>query len=396
VVGISVAIISGANNICFVISLPVVQTFLRTLVKMLKSRIEPGSGETPPAFYVPHPCATFVFQDLQNPRMREKLKMSPDQSGVLFIPPQKYHTSFVYKNSIQAGDVILKINGSTVGNDGTVVFQAGREERVTVRHELSRVAVGEDLEFTILRKGEVVVEKTEAMAYDHAKTLKPLEWKFTYCIIGGLVFIPCTKNMSSVGIEGYLDSLESINKTDEKQEVIVLGNILPAAQVNAGSDRMKGSVLLSFNGKPIQSLSHLQSMVDAIMATVYKKAQVVACFKKFDTKGDGKISPDELQEVVKLVDTDNIFSEATLQELLKDDTIAGDGQVDYVAFADRLTKGSKEDAGSKDPTDMDFKFHGGYRFILNAKDCLQCEPALCHHFGIPPMAWREQAKRAYL
>jgi len=363
---------------------------------MLKSRIEPGSGETPPAFYVPHPCATFVFQDLQNPRMREKLKMSPDQSGVLFIPPQKYHTSFVYKNSIQAGDVILKINGSTVGNDGTVVFQAGREERVTVRHELSRVAVGEDLEFTILRKGEVVVEKTEAMAYDHAKTLKPLEWKFTYCIIGGLVFIPCTKNMSSVGIEGYLDSLESINKTDEKQEVIVLGNILPAAQVNAGSDRMKGSVLLSFNGKPIQSLSHLQSMVDAIMATVYKKAQVVACFKKFDTKGDGKISPDELQEVVKLVDTDNIFSEATLQELLKDDTIAGDGQVDYVAFADRLTKGSKEDAGSKDPTDMDFKFHGGYRFILNAKDCLQCEPALCHHFGIPPMAWREQAKRAYL
>mmetsp|Transcript_142696 Transcript_142696/g.248847 ORF Transcript_142696/g.248847 Transcript_142696/m.248847 type:complete len:584 (-) Transcript_142696:77-1828(-) len=321
VVGLAVAGIVAANSIGYIIPLTIVQAFLLKVREILKSRVEAGAGPRTPTTYVQHPSSKFEFQELENPRMRKALGMTAEQTGVLFIPPQKFPELNVYHTSIKGDDVILQINGNTVGNDGTVAFQSGREERVTLRHELSRVAVGEDLEFTVLREGKVVVEKTKAMSYDHSKTLKPLEYKFSYCVIGGLAFSPYTRYLNSPGVDRFIGTLENMYVTDKRKEVVFLLNVLPAAQVNAGAEKMKGSVLLTFNEEPVQSLAHLQGMVDAIMEAA--------------GKGEGS------------------------------------------------------------STEMDFRFHGGYMFVLDARDCIRSEPLLCHHFGLPRMAWKERPEQAY-
>jgi len=261
VVGVCFETLTNAENIGYIIPVPVIEHFLMDVQR-------PG----------PHLrgfCDLGIqVQLMESDILRRSMGMTAGQTGLLVnkVAPL-VNTAKVVKRD----DVLIEIDGIPVGNDGTIPFRDG--ERVSFRYQLLRKFVGDKVTLTLLR--DKVIEKVdvELGVYPYLCPVQQHDIMPSYIIFAGFVF--------QILAQPYLHSEWSKDwkkkapikmvehhiyhlKEFEEQELVVISQIL-VSDTNVGYSSCSPSLVTSVNGEKIRNLRHLAILLDEIKINFEKK-----------------------------------------------------------------------------------------------------------------------------
>lgn len=253
IVGVAMQGIPQADNIGFIVPVPVIQHFLADIASGERNGI-PGLG--------------VQTQRLENPDMRRRHGMQDDESGVLLI-------SVIYGSAadgiLEAGDVLLEIEGEAIADDGTVEFRP--QERTSLSYFVQRRQVGEEIQLKILRdeeRKEVTVGLAHPMERDWLVPMEVYDVLPTYYIYGGIVFVPLNRNLLRMWGSNWFNTaprefvifLNQNFVTEERDEVVVALKVL-AADLNQGFHNESHWIIESVDETPIRNLRHLIDIVES-------------------------------------------------------------------------------------------------------------------------------------
>ncbi|KAK7839228.1 protease do-like 10 [Quercus suber] len=250
VAGVAFQNLSGAENIGYIIPVPVIKHFLDGVEE---------SGK-----YVGFCSLGLVCQPTENVQLRNHFKMLPEMTGVLVskINP----LSDAYK-ILKKDDIILTFDGVPIANDGTVPFR--NRERITFDYLVSMKKPNETAVVKVLRDGKEC---------EFSITLRPLQplvpvHQFdklpSYYIFAGLVFVPLTQPyLHEYGEDWYNTSPRrlcerALRELPKKagEQLVVLSQVL-MDDINAGYERLAELQVKKVNGVEIENLKHLCQIVE--------------------------------------------------------------------------------------------------------------------------------------
>ncbi len=252
-VGVAFQSLDDAQNVAYAIAPPIVRHFLRDV-----------GGGAPRGF----PSLGVGWQRLESASHRRAMGLAPDEGGIMV-------TKVAYGSSswgvLQAGDVILAVDGIPVHSDGTAVLRPS--ELVDHAHFVSLRLVGEAMPVLILRDGkrvtvDVALVTPRLLVPDDRYDVRP-----TYYIFGGLLFAPLTRDyLKSWGHEWWKVAPSELMAlyhtgyaTPERQDVIVLQKVLADA-VNQGYHEIENGVVVAVDGVPVRDMRHLVELVESGLA----------------------------------------------------------------------------------------------------------------------------------
>lgn len=240
------------ENIGYVVPINVLEHFLEDVERHGK--------------FVGFPRLGTQLQFLESPTLRASLGMDEAKrhTGVLVTDIEKISPA---RAVLKKGDVIMRVDGIRVANDGSIPFRMG--ERVALRYYFSQRFPGDNVTISILRDGQ---EMDVVAPLSMAHQLCPVHFEGTlpsYLIIGGLVFtvlseLYLNEMQAQEGIRGspYLQGLVAYGRKEtESQQIVLLTQIL-AHSCNLGYEDMENSHLKKFNGVEVESLQHLADLYD--------------------------------------------------------------------------------------------------------------------------------------
>eukprot|EP00475_Leptophrys_vorax_P036141 TRINITY_DN6051_c0_g1_i1.p1 TRINITY_DN6051_c0_g1~~TRINITY_DN6051_c0_g1_i1.p1 ORF type:complete len:414 (-),score=123.37 TRINITY_DN6051_c0_g1_i1:614-1792(-) len=173
--GIAFQNLSGADNIGYIIPIPIVDHFLEDVKRF---------GE-----YKGFCSIGVQVQQMESKHLRKYFHLPDDftkenSSGLLVqkVEPLAEHSG------LQADDVILEIDGQVIGNDGTVHFRS--RERISFKYALLKKHYGDSVHLKVLRDGKVV-NLTVKLNLRSAFELVPATFYDkhpSYYLFGGFVF----------------------------------------------------------------------------------------------------------------------------------------------------------------------------------------------------------------
>ncbi|XP_077226653.1 protease Do-like 10, mitochondrial isoform X2 [Tasmannia lanceolata] len=174
VAGVAFQNLSGAENIGYIIPVPVINHFIIGVEE---------SGK-----YVGFCSLGLSCQPIENVQLREHFGMRPKMTGVLVskINPLSDAHSVLKKD-----DIILAFDGVPIANDGTVPFRD--RERITFDHLVSMKKPNETAKIRVLRDGaehefSITLQPLQALVPVHQFDKLP-----SFFIFAGLVFVPLTQ-----------------------------------------------------------------------------------------------------------------------------------------------------------------------------------------------------------
>ena len=201
----------------------------------------------------------FLYMPLDNPDTRAYLKMKPEQTGILV---RKVFTE-TGNNVLQAGDVILSIDGKKIANNGNIRLADGQPRDFST--VIAARQIGERVKLEVLRNGkrlntrmsvQKLHEKVEPYLYDRHPE---------YYIVGGLVFTRLTYSYLETFGDDYppIEMLEKFNEVKDSPDdnVVILERVL-GDEVNVGYQLLQSEVLVSINGKKVHNLREVAEMVE--------------------------------------------------------------------------------------------------------------------------------------
>lgn len=168
---------------------------------------------------------------------------------------------------LQIEDVILSVDGITVGNDGKIPFRRG--ERVDLGCYVSSLFKGDEANVKIWRDGKeievsVPVMPTGFLAPSHFNNKPP-----PFLVCAGFVFTALSvpyldakgawEEYFSSNIS-YLQGLVNEPPETDEDEVVVLAQVL-AHRTNLGYENFVDMHLLKLNGTKVKCLRHLQELI---------------------------------------------------------------------------------------------------------------------------------------
>ncbi|CAN6845374.1 unnamed protein product [Brassica oleracea] len=239
------------ENIGYVIPTTVVSHFLTDYERNAK--------------YTGYPCLGVLLQKLENPALRECLKV-PTNEGVLV---RRVEPTSDASKVLKEGDVIVSFDDLRVGCEGTVPFRSS--ERIAFRYLISQKFAGDIVELGIIRAGEptkvqVVLRPRVHLVPYHIDGGQP-----SYIIIAGLVFTPLSEPLieeeceDTIGLKLLTKARYSVARFRGEQIVILSQashNDVLANEVNIGYEDMNNQQVLKFNGTHIRNIHHLAHLID--------------------------------------------------------------------------------------------------------------------------------------
>lgn len=247
IVGVIMQSIPGADNIGYMVPVPIIDHFLKD--------IEDGA-------YDGFPILGVVIQGMENPGLKDKYGMPKDQTGVLVI---RVHPGSPADGRLEVGDVVMSIEGHPIADDGTVEFRS--KERTSASVFVDAHQIGDTIDLGVLRKGTaqtVGLTLTQSREKDWLIPMEQYEVKPTYYIYGGLVFCPLTKNLLKAWGNNWgnnapktLVSLLSANYPSRDIDEIVLLLKVQAAEVNEGYHEIGYWIIDQVNGTKIRGMKDL-------------------------------------------------------------------------------------------------------------------------------------------
>ncbi|XP_038891212.1 protease Do-like 10, mitochondrial isoform X2 [Benincasa hispida] len=250
VAGVAFQNLSGAENIGYIIPVPVIRHFIAGVEE---------SGK-----YVGFCSLGLSCQITENVQLRNHFKMGPGMTGVLVNKINPLSDAY---DILKKDDIILAFDGEPIANDGTVSFR--NRERITFDHLVSMKKPNEKSVLKILRDGEV---------HELSITLRPLRplvpvHQFdklpSYYIFAGLVFIPLIQPyLHEYGEDWYNTSPRrlcerALRELPKKpgEELVILSQVL-MDDINAGYERLAELQVMKVNGVEVENLKHLCQLVD--------------------------------------------------------------------------------------------------------------------------------------
>ena len=207
------------------------------------------------------------LQTLENPALREYLKLDKSVEGMIVHRPYKESAGYPLKE----WDVITHIGDTPIDDQGMIKLD--KDLRVHFAYEVQHVAKNGVLPLTVVRSGKV--EKIELPVSTARPTLVgDLHGNYpSYFIYGPMVFSTATwpfisgleSSPGTVRALGFARSpliTRAIDPPDEEhQELVVVSSpFFPNKLVN-GYSSPAGSVVSSVNGTHIKSLAHLVAVL---------------------------------------------------------------------------------------------------------------------------------------
>lgn len=247
IIGIAMQSLSSADNIGYLVPTPIIKHFL--------DDIKDGK-------YDGFPDDGLYIQGMENETLKEHYKMQ-GRSGVLV-------TRVVAKSScdgyIKKNDVLLKIDGTNVSDDATVLMP--ENGRVAANYLIRAHHINETFEMTILREGKEITLHIPAkplvslIPFEHDKRPK-------YYIFGGVVFMPLTKNYlfewgrkwTQKAPLRFTDIVKNANFPDENHQEMVFVQSVLADRENAGYE-MSHTLVTEINGVKINSFQTLVNTLE--------------------------------------------------------------------------------------------------------------------------------------
>lgn len=253
IVGVAMQGISQADNIGYIVPVPVIQHFL--------TDIEDGRRNGIPSLGV-------VLQDLENPDMRRFCKMADDETGVLVLAVIPGSSA---EGILEEGDVITRIKGWPIADDGTVEFRS--KERTAAAYYVQENQVGQTLPLEVLRNGKKMaleVPLTRPMEADWLIPMEVYDVLPTYYVYGGIVFVPLSKNLLMAWGPNWFNTapkemvaqLSNNAIQEDKDEIVVALKVLPA-DVNQGYHDETHWIIDQVNGESVRNLRDLIAKVEA-------------------------------------------------------------------------------------------------------------------------------------
>lgn len=253
IVGVAMQGIPQAENIGFIVPVPVIEHFMTDIQNGKRDGI-PGLGIIP--------------QQLENPHMRRRFGMEEDESGVLVVAVAHGSAAAAH---VQAGDVLLEIEGNAIADDGTVEFRP--KERTSFSYNIQRKQIGESVDLLILREGDrhmVSIPLLNPMERDWLIPMEQYDVLPTYYIYGGVVFVPLTRNLMRMWGANWMNTaprefviqLQNNIVTEDQDEVVVALRVL-AAEVNQGFHNESHWLIDEVDGERIRNLRHLVERIEA-------------------------------------------------------------------------------------------------------------------------------------
>lgn len=247
IVGIAFQGLSQAQNVGYIIPVPVIRHFLKDM--------EDGKFDG-------FPELNLNMVNMENPDIRKWAKMDDSQSGVMIshLPPLE-----AKRNILKVNDVILSIDGINISNDGTVPFRAN--EVIFFENLIWEKFIGDKCTLKILRDGKPIDIVYTLGPGEPLVKMRTFDKLPSYYIIGGLLFVPLNQN--------YLDSWDDDWKTprmllnylyygeitEKRDEVVVLSEVL-ADDVNMGYQQITYISVDSINGVKVKNMRHLINLIE--------------------------------------------------------------------------------------------------------------------------------------
>lgn len=295
-VGVAFQTLKNADNIGYIIPIPVVAAFLRgylssSVEKLLQANelvARTKQGLVARDYHEGFGSIGFIFGDLQNKTLREYLKV-PAEAQL----PDKPNTGIALsdilplssgRGILQERDVIMAVNGYIVANDGTIEFR--KRERISFSHVVRMTPPGKDVELTILRDGKHMKVNAPPRVDNHLVPHNVFCAKYReqpkYSIFGGMVFTPLTLGLlCEWGDDWYSSAPRSLVRayaegfpTPDVTEHVVVVQVL-AHQVNRGYEAAYSRRVLSVNDVPVRDFNHFFGLIEEAKANASKNGNVL-------------------------------------------------------------------------------------------------------------------------
>ena len=207
------------------------------------------------------------LQTLENPALRQFLKLDKSVEGMVVHRPDKTDASYPLKE----WDVITRIGDTPIDNQGMVKID--KDLRVNFAYMIQRVAKDNKLPLTVVRAGKPL--KIDLPVSADRPTLAPdLHGEYpSYFVYGPIVFSRATRQFlaafeNNAGLLRVLSFVKSPLVTrifdapsaDLEELVIISSPFFPHKLAN-GYSNATGSVVYSINGTPVKSLKHLVALL---------------------------------------------------------------------------------------------------------------------------------------
>ena len=207
------------------------------------------------------------LQTLENPALREFLKLDKGVEGMVVHRPDKADPSYPLKE----WDVVTRIGDTPIDNEGMIKLD--RDLRVSFAYLVQRLAEDGKVPLTLVRGGKTLKIQLPVSPV-HPTLISDLQGAYPpFFIYGPLVFSTATyqflagfkSNPNMTRMLGFLKSplvtqLLDAPNADQQELVVVSSPFFPHKLVNGYSNPM-GSVVYSVNGTRVRSLSHLVAVL---------------------------------------------------------------------------------------------------------------------------------------
>lgn len=250
-VGIAMQGITMSQNIGYMIPTPILNHFLDDL----KDKRYDG-----------FPTLGIDPRETENKTLREYYKVPDAEGGVLVTRTLPFSPAH---NVIHEGDVIVAVEDTPIGVDGTFEFRP--HERLTLSHLISSKHVGDIIMVKLIRDGQVRTEKIKLTPFTNLVPYPNSFQKPPYYIYGGLVFSVLSADLlkswgqnwwerAPIGFLNYLLGSGSLN-SKEKKEIVVLLDVLPD-DINVGYFEHNHVIIERVNGREFTSFGDFVKLVE--------------------------------------------------------------------------------------------------------------------------------------
>lgn len=252
IVGVAFQSSMRGENIGYMVPAPVITHFLTDI----------ADGR-----YDGFPELGILFQDMENPDMREKYRMNSTQTGVLVV---NILIDSPARKILQVNDVVMAIDDVQIENNGSVEFRPG--ERTSLNYLVQRKFINDRISVRILRNGEIKNMNLRLTVTMNSTRLVPFEQYDTpptYYISGGLVFAPLTKNyLLEWGSQWFfsapsklLNLYQNGIRSEKKREIVLLSKVL-ADEINLGYHDIDNVIIEKVNGREVAGMAELVRAVE--------------------------------------------------------------------------------------------------------------------------------------
>lgn len=250
-VGIAMQIFRAGQNIGYMIPTPIIEHFFKDL----------DDGQ-----YEGFPILGIDFKNTENDSLRELYGINNEKGGVLISKVLPFSPA---SGLLEVEDIVLEINGVSIGEDGTFLFRGN--ERLSLTHLVTKEHIGDEIALKIMR--DIKIEYINVRLFPFV-TLVPHTHYFEkppYYIYGGIVFTVLSTDLAHswgnrwwekapLDLVYYSIGTGRLN-INNKKEMVVLLNILPD-DINVGYHGIGNDIVSKVNGKEFKSFKEFVSLVN--------------------------------------------------------------------------------------------------------------------------------------